>query len=182
MKSKICGVSDLKTLEFLTNYSKPPEFIGFIVNYTKSKRYVELDRLKKLHESDVDIKLEKTEQKIRQEVIELLNISLYTRAEVEKIIKEKYKKLKIEYLIEYEIYIDEMEIKRKNDEITLLLGIQFEQLIINKEVNKNLNRIIKTILKISEKNIKTILSMYFHYKFPDIFPVKVELLKKTPYQ
>ena len=30
-----------------------------------------------------------------------------------------------------------MEIKRKNDEITLLLGIQFEQLIINKEVNKN---------------------------------------------
>ena len=52
MKSKICGVSDLKTLEFLTNYSKPPEFIGFIVNYTKSKRYVELDRLKKLLKVD----------------------------------------------------------------------------------------------------------------------------------
>ena len=104
-----------------------------------------LDRLKKLHESDVDIKLETTEQKIRQEVIELLNISLYTRAEVEKIIKEKYKKLKIEYLIEYEIYIDEMEIKRKNDEITLLLGIQFEQLIINKEVNKKLNELTATI-------------------------------------
>jgi phosphoribosylanthranilate isomerase len=52
MRSKICGISDLKTLEFLTNYSKPPEFIGFIVNYPRSKRYVELDQLKKLLEVD----------------------------------------------------------------------------------------------------------------------------------
>jgi phosphoribosylanthranilate isomerase len=53
MRSKICGISDLKTLEFLTNYSKPPEFIGFIVNYPRSKRYVELDQLKKLLEVDM---------------------------------------------------------------------------------------------------------------------------------
>ena len=52
MKSKICGISDLKTLEFLTNYSKPPEFIGFIVNYPKSKRYVELNKLKQLLKVD----------------------------------------------------------------------------------------------------------------------------------
>ena len=48
MKSKICGISDTKTLEFLTNHPNPPEFIGFIVNYHKSKRYVDLDKLKKL--------------------------------------------------------------------------------------------------------------------------------------
>ena len=48
MKSKICGISDLKTLEFLTNYSNHPDFIGFIVNYPKSKRYVELKKLKEL--------------------------------------------------------------------------------------------------------------------------------------
>ena len=48
MKSKICGISDTKTLEFLTNHPNPPEFIGFIVNYHKSKRYVNLDKLKKL--------------------------------------------------------------------------------------------------------------------------------------
>ena len=48
MKSKICGVSDIRTIEFLTNYIHPPEFIGFIVNYPKSKRYVELDKLKEL--------------------------------------------------------------------------------------------------------------------------------------
>ena len=48
MKSKICGVSDSKTLEFLTNHPNPPQFIGFIVNYPKSKRYVKLNKLKKL--------------------------------------------------------------------------------------------------------------------------------------
>ena len=48
MKSKICGVSDSKTLEFLTNHPNPPQFIGFIVNYPKSKRYVKPNKLKKL--------------------------------------------------------------------------------------------------------------------------------------
>ena len=48
MKSKICGISDLKTLKFLTSHPSSPEFIGFIVNYPKSKRYVEFDKLKNL--------------------------------------------------------------------------------------------------------------------------------------
>jgi phosphoribosylanthranilate isomerase len=48
MKSKICGISDSKTLKFLTDHPYPPEFIGFIVNYSKSKRYVEVDKLKYL--------------------------------------------------------------------------------------------------------------------------------------
>ena len=48
MKSKICGISDLKTLRFLTNHTASPEFIGFIVNYPKSKRYVKIKELKDL--------------------------------------------------------------------------------------------------------------------------------------
>ena len=40
MKSKICGISDSKTLKFLTTSSFSPEFIGFIVNYPKSKRFI----------------------------------------------------------------------------------------------------------------------------------------------
>ena len=39
--SKICGVSDLETLNYIINHSYPPKFIGFIVNYPKSKRYVQ---------------------------------------------------------------------------------------------------------------------------------------------
>ena len=48
MKLKICGISDSKTLEYLTTHPHPPEYIGFIVNYLKSKRFVELDKLKDL--------------------------------------------------------------------------------------------------------------------------------------
>ena len=48
MKSKICGISDSKTLEYLTKHPNPPHYIGFIVNYSKSKRFVELTHLKKL--------------------------------------------------------------------------------------------------------------------------------------
>jgi len=48
MKSKICGISDSKTLEYLTNHPHPPDYIGFIVNYPKSKRFVEHNQLKKL--------------------------------------------------------------------------------------------------------------------------------------
>ena len=48
MKSKICGVSDFKILRFLTNHKYAPQFIGFIVNYPISKRYVDIKRLKEL--------------------------------------------------------------------------------------------------------------------------------------
>ena len=48
MKSKICGISDIKTLKYITNHSFPPKFIGFIVNYIKSKRYVSQKNLNKL--------------------------------------------------------------------------------------------------------------------------------------
>jgi len=48
IKSKICGVSDSKTLNFIVNHNYPSQFIGFIVNYTKSKRYVDKNKLKEL--------------------------------------------------------------------------------------------------------------------------------------
>ena len=52
LKTKICGVSDSKTLSFIINHSNPAKFIGFIVNYPKSKRYVSLDKLKELLKID----------------------------------------------------------------------------------------------------------------------------------
>ena len=48
MKSKICGVSDSKTLEYLIAHPNPPQYIGFIVNYLKSKIFVPLEKLKEL--------------------------------------------------------------------------------------------------------------------------------------
>ena len=46
--SKICGISDLNTLKFIINHPYPPQFIGFICNYKKSSRYVEVEKLNKL--------------------------------------------------------------------------------------------------------------------------------------
>ena len=46
--SKICGISDLDTLKFIINHPYPPQFIGFICNYKKSSRYVEIEKLNEL--------------------------------------------------------------------------------------------------------------------------------------
>ena len=50
--SKICGISDSKTLNYIINHQYPPQFIGFICNYSKSKRYVQFDKLVKLIDVD----------------------------------------------------------------------------------------------------------------------------------
>ena len=46
--SKICGISDLDTLDFIINHPYPPQFIGFICNYKKSSRYVNIEKLNEL--------------------------------------------------------------------------------------------------------------------------------------
>ena len=48
LKSKICGISDTTTLQYILNHAYPSQFIGFIVNYPKSKRYVNLKKVKEL--------------------------------------------------------------------------------------------------------------------------------------
>ena len=50
--SKICGISDLDTLNFIINHQYPPQFIGFICNYKKSSRYVEIEKLNELLKLD----------------------------------------------------------------------------------------------------------------------------------
>ena len=46
LQGKICGVTDKKTLDYINNHPYPPQFIGFIVNYKKSKRYLKPSKLK----------------------------------------------------------------------------------------------------------------------------------------
>ena len=48
MKIKICGISDSETLKYLTTHSYPPQYIGFIVNYPKSRRFIEFKKLNDL--------------------------------------------------------------------------------------------------------------------------------------
>ena len=100
LKSKICGVSDSKTLNYIINHNHPPQFIGFVVNYPKSKRYVNSEKLQTLL---------KVEKKKSQFVAVLVNPNYETLEEIKnlpfdyyqlydcspakaKSIKEKYKK------------------------------------------------------------------------------------------
>ena len=52
MKSKICGISDSETLKYLVEHPDPPQYIGFIVNFSKSKRFVKQNKLKELLKID----------------------------------------------------------------------------------------------------------------------------------
>ncbi|MDB4157416.1 phosphoribosylanthranilate isomerase [Candidatus Pelagibacter sp.] len=52
MELKICGISDSETLKYLTEHPNPPRYIGFIVNYLKSKRFVKYNQLKELLKID----------------------------------------------------------------------------------------------------------------------------------
>ncbi len=100
LKSKICGICDSKTLDFIVNHPCAPEFVGFIVNYKKSKRYVNFENLKIL--TSIDKKksffvavLVRPNEKILEQ-IKNLNFDYYqlydcTPTEVG-FIKNKYKK------------------------------------------------------------------------------------------
>ncbi|MDB4834453.1 phosphoribosylanthranilate isomerase [Candidatus Pelagibacter sp.] len=98
--SKICGISDLDTLNFIINHPYPPQFIGFICNYKKSSRYVEIEKLNKLlaidkKKSNFVAVLVKPDEDILEKIKHLLfdyyQIYDCTPDEI-KTIKEKYNK------------------------------------------------------------------------------------------
>ena len=96
---KICGVSDLRTLNYILNHRFPPKFIGFISNYKKSKRFVEFEKLKillsvkKNNISFVSVLVDPDDQIL--EKIKDLNFDFYQLYDVSpertKKIKQKYK-------------------------------------------------------------------------------------------
>ena len=100
MEAKICGVKDINTLKYIINHKYPPKFIGFIINYKKSKRYVKIEKLKKL----ISIKKNKVffvavivnPEKKFLEKIKKINFDFYqlynTSPTLTKTIKKKYKK------------------------------------------------------------------------------------------
>ena len=98
---KICGISDLDTLNFIINHQYPPQFIGFICNYKKSSRYVEIEKLNELltldkKKSNFVAVLVKPDEEILEKIKHLpfdyYQIYDCTPEEIKKI-KEKYNKM-----------------------------------------------------------------------------------------
>ena len=154
MKLKICGISDIKTLEYLTNHPLSPAYIGFITNYPKSRRFVELNALKNLLKVDKKNSkyvavLVKPDYKILEEIKDLPfdYYQLYDCSPEEvKSIKENYNKkiitaLTIENKNDFENY------QNYNDVTDIFLfdskgyekSMSFDhKLIENKKINKEI--------------------------------------------
>ena len=109
--SKICGISDLDTLNFIINHPYPPRFIGFICNYKKSSRYVEIEQLNEL------LKLDKKKSNF---------VAVLVRPDYA--ILEEIKHLPFDYYQIYDCTPDEIkEIKQKyNKKIITALTINDE--------------------------------------------------------
>ena len=182
---KICGVSDLKTLKYITEHPCPPQFIGFITNYKKSKRYVEFEKLKELLNIDkngisfVSVMVNPDEEIL--EKIKNLKFDYYQLYDVKpketKLIKEKYN-IKI---------ISALTINNKNDvnEYKKYENISDIILFDGKGYEKSfgfdhnlLNNIPNTINKMLAGNIKYNEALEKFSKIADIIDISGSLETK----
>ena len=154
LSCKICGISDSKTLEFLTSHPTPPKMIGFICNWPKSKRFVEHDKLKELLKVDkrkseyVAVLVKPSEnilEKIKDLPFDYYQLYDCNPSEV-KSIKEKYNK-KIIVAITVKDQNDTVRYLKYNELADIILfdskgyekSMSFDhQLIKNIKINKEL--------------------------------------------
>ena len=161
MRSKICGVKDSETLNFLLNYKYPPQLIGFICNYPKSKRFVDIKSLQSLlrvnnKKSQFVSVLVKPDEFILNEM-QKLNFDYYqiydcTPDEI-KSIKKKYNK-KIISAITVETKKDILKYKKYEDCSDIILfdskgyekSLEFDHTLME-NVPVNINRMIAGNIK-----------------------------------
>ena len=103
---KICGVSDLKTLKYIVSHPHPPQFIGFITNYKKSKRYVEFEKLKEL-------------LNIEKNGINFVSVLVNPDEEI----LEKIKNLKFDYYQLYDVKPKETKIIKEKYNIKIITAL-----------------------------------------------------------
>ena len=172
LKSKICGVSDVKTLNFIVNHNYPPQYIGFIVNYPKSKRYVDIKKLKKLLKVDKKNSLyvavlvnpdDKMLEKIKDLPFDYYQLYDCNATKV-KSIKEKYKRKIISAITvknktdidQYKLFLDTADIFLF-DSTGYEKSIAFDHTLIN-GLNLNKEIMIAGNIKINDnlENLKKI--------------------------
>ena len=164
IKSKICGISDQETLKYIINHKYHPQFVGFICNYSKSKRYVEFDKLAKL--IDVDRKsisfvaVLVNPNDLFLEKIKNLNFDYYQLYDVSpektKKIKKKYnKKIITSLAIENKKDVEKYKDYQNNSEIINFDSKGYEQSIefdhaLLKDIPNSINKMIAGNIKIED--------------------------------
>jgi len=139
MQSKICGVKDSETLNFLLNYKYPPQLIGFICNYPKSKRFVDV---KSLHS------LLRVDNKKSQFVSVLVK--------PDEFILKEMQKLNFEYFQIYDCTPDEIKLikKKYNKKIISVITVETKEDILKYKKYENCSDIILFDSKGYEKSLK----------------------------
>ena len=122
---KICGVSDFETLKFIVNHPYPTNFIGFITNYKKSKRFVNYENLKEL-------------LKIKRQNINFVSVMVKPSNEFLK----KIENLNFDYYQLYDVSPDRIKTIRNMKPIKIISALTINE---KKDVNK-----YKDYLDISE--------------------------------
>ena len=110
MKTKICGVIDKDTLKYINSHPNSPQFVGFICNYEKSKRFVQFDDLKNL------VKVDKKNTKyvavlVKPTQNELINIS----------------KLNFDYFQVYDMGVKEVKAIKENFKVGIIVSITIKE-------------------------------------------------------
>ena len=162
IRSKICGVSDLATLKYIINHNYPPQFIGFICNYIKSKRYVNFDKLVKLINIDkkniffVAVLVDPEDSFL--EKIKNLNFDYFQLYDVSpektKTIKKKYnKKIITSLTIENKKDVEKYKNYQNHSEIINFDSKGYEKSIgfnhsLLKDIPKSINKMIAGNIKI----------------------------------
>ena len=136
--SKICGISDLDTLNFIINHPYPPQFIGFICNYKKSSRYVGAEKLNEL------LALDKKKSNF---------VAVLVKPDED--ILEKIKSLPFDYYQIYDCSFDEVkQIKEKyNKKIITALTIENKDDVKKYKVYETISEIILFDSKGYEKSM-----------------------------
>ena len=182
---KICGVSDLKPLKYIVSHPHPPQFIGFISNFKKSKRHVEFEKLKELLNNDkngisfVSVLVNPDNEIL--EKIKNLKFDYYQLYDVSpkktKLIKEKYKiKIISALTINNKDDVDEYKKFQNISDIILFDGKGYEKSF---GFDHNLlNNIPNTINKMLAGNIKYNEALEKFSKIADIIDISGSLETK----
>ena len=161
---KICGISESKTLKYIINHSFPPNYIGFISNYKKSKRFVKYENLKELlNVKKKKLKFVSVLVKPSYKILDKIKNLKFDYYQLYGVNPMRTKKIKKKYKIKI---ITALTIKNKNDvnrykdylkisDIILFDGkgyeksISFNHQLLN-NVPKSLNKMIAGNIKIED--------------------------------
>ena len=135
--NKVCGVSNLVTLKYIINHPYPPKFVGFITNYKKSKRYVDLKTLKILtdnHNSKINFVsvLVDPDDEILEKIknFQLDYYQLYdVSPERTQLIKNQYKKIITALTIKNSEDVEKYKLYQNISDIILFDGKGYEKSI-----------------------------------------------------